>query len=53
MTSCAYLAAIIKQSLANVFPNGMWAAEPYRVESLYLDTTRAAGAFHPEQFARK
>jgi hypothetical protein len=52
MASCPNLAAVIKQVLANIFPNDMRPIELDRIEALYFDTAEASSAFDPQQFTR-
>src|SRR5216683_2711308 len=42
MTACAVLAAVIKQTLADIFPNRVRPIQPDRVRLLYLDHSETA-----------
>jgi hypothetical protein len=52
MTARPVLAAVVKQTLANIFPNRMRPVQFYSVEPLDLHGSEAPHAFDPQHLSR-
>ena len=52
MTARPVLAAVVKQTLANIFPNRMRPVQFHSVEPLYLHSSEAPHAFDPQPLSR-